>query len=154
MEIAELVKQWEETSLLEGLDGDRKEGMAACFEVQREFNESDGERCPVSFKRASIPIVRRTFAETKNVFTNHFDDAPGNTNFYIFKTPWNTHSHVTKTEHGDHYDMDAERDYIAEFSKNIKEELDTVFFDTPAHVQFYGLSANDDNNGQVIMFYI
>lgn len=143
MNIQEVCERWEKTGLLNGCS-DRKEVMASCLQAQLEFNE-EAVGIPSAWRRASIPVVRRLFGETKVIFKNDFsDEHAGNTSFYMFKTLWNPPVG----------DLNEEANYVAEFTQSLKRELDENFHDFRRQVNFYGIVANDDEQGQVVLYYV
>ena len=145
MNIQEVCERWEKTGMLNGCS-DRKEVMASCLQAQLEFNEEAGKSLPDAWRRASIPVVRRVFGETKVVFKNDFsDEHAGNTSFYMFKQTWNP------PKDGD---LNEEADYVAAFAATLVKELNENFHDFRRQVNFYGISANDNDNGQVVLYYV
>ncbi len=145
MNIQEVCEKWEKTGLLNGLV-ERREVMASCLQAQIEFNEECGDSIPVEWRRSSIPVVRRVFGETSMVFKNDFsDEHAGNTSFYMFKQTWNPPMSG---------DLNEEAEYVASFSAMILKELNENFHDFRRQINFYGISANDNDNGQVVLYYV
>jgi hypothetical protein len=134
----ELLERWESTKILTGIeDTDRKFAVATCLEMQRRVNETfdDGN----SWKRCSIPVIRRVFSETRNLFMNEdFDNLDNKVNYQFLKTKFEVPDCTVDGK----YDLNLEAEYVAKFSEDIRNELNEMFRDTPRkQIKFYGLRA-------------
>jgi hypothetical protein len=65
--------------------------------------------------------------------------------FYMFKQTWNPPMSG---------DLNEEAEYVASFSATILKELNENFHDFRRQINFYGISANDNDNGQVVLYYV
>lgn len=120
MNLEELTKQWEETRLLSGIDKDKKTVAAFCLENQRLFNESYNSIELASFRRISIPVVRRLCNDSvlfkNNVVTGDLTEIPNR--FYNFKLNWEfkPESYI--------FNLSAEAELTAVLSKELSEKID------------------------------
>ena len=140
-EIEEIVRNWEETNLLEGFED--KISIATCLQAQLKLNEQESEP---QFKRISIPLIIRILSESKaakrNYFYNYFEeeDKPA---VVIFKS---------KHRSFEPKDLDEEAEYTAKLATDIKSEIDSLFSDTMnKDIIFHGLRCLDD--GHIAMAY-
>jgi hypothetical protein len=142
MELDELVSKWEKTGLLGTYP--KKESLAMCMEAQVRLNGHAADM-PASFRRCSIPIVNRVFGPAgRNVFINHFENNNGK-EATMLNVKWNLHGPIENN-------LETETQYVADFSKNLKEEIDQLFSDRfESQIVFHGL--NCDSEGNVILFW-
>jgi len=136
----EIQEKWEQTGLLLGLNESKAEEVANCLEAQRIYNETAVEM-PDNLKRCSIPIIRRAFSQTQQVFTNSFSEH--NYNIHVFKTPWNPPEFSS---------LKSEANYVAKICESLVEELNTQFKDLPnSKINFGGINVRSD--GKLFMHY-
>jgi len=136
------LNRWEKTGILKGC-GERSAAIASCLDKQLELNKHEEADVPPLWLRASIPVVRRVFGESKVLFENDASDEESN--FYVLRTLWNP-PHTQ--------DINEEASYTAKFSAALMKEINETFGDLKRPIGFNGFSVNDDSNGQVVLYYI
>lgn len=145
MSVNEYTEMWEKTGLLKGLEGNLKDSTAECLYAQLEYNKilQGKDWLYPTFKRLSIPIIRRIANESSAMRKNnfrHMEHGP-RSEVYVFQTQFKV---PTVTNESPISHLDNESDYCAQLSKELCEEIDEMFKDHHhKHIRFHGIGIND-----------
>jgi hypothetical protein len=139
---SEIIANWENCRILDGIkDESRKFAVMTCLEVQRKINKLYD--CNSRWQRCSISIIRRVFAETKNLFINEnfMDVCEFKTDYRLLKTKFEVPQLMSWQVE---FCLDTEAEMILNFSEKAVEELNEMFKDTQGKIKFGGLRFTDD----------
>lgn len=131
----EVLEKWSTTRLLDGLDEHRKTPMAECLESQYILNIEENN----VWKRVSLPLIRRIFSKTNNIFK--FNEG-GDFKILQFKTKF------PSTQFGDNLASDVDLCFMLE--QSLTKEINDYFKETKKVIGFSGLKST---NGVIYMFY-
>lgn len=146
--------KWETTGLLTVFKDNKKYNALLCLESQVDFNgEADHNR---DFNRISIPVLVRALSTSQVFSRNSFVKAESDhtAEAHIFnvkyKPPVTDMTDMTIEQQNKF--LQKEANYVAEFSKSIREELDSLFKDQyDKNIYFHGIGSNTE--GTVYLYY-
>lgn len=145
-----ILEKWEKTRLLEGLSECRKKPVAQCLEAQLIANKiASNDKLTHSeqaWQRISIPLVRRIFAQTNNVFSfpENINILEHNCISHKFKSE-NFFSDLTYFAHW----IEGEAEVCSSLEKSLLAEINNLFKDTQQQINFFGLM----NNKKIIFMW-
>lgn len=138
-QLQKIISNWDQTNLIENFEN--KEPIALCLQAQLGFNETTQVRDDF-FRKISLPLVVRTFQESKafknNYFGNYFESARPE---YMF----------LKTKVKQVADDEAAEE-VARIASGVAKEIDEAFFDRRgAEIIFHGFGTMVD--GTIFMAF-
>lgn len=147
------LERWETTGLLQAFRDEKKYNALLCLESQVEFNHESNFG---DFNRISIPTLVRALSSSQVFNRNRFRKAEPEhvAESFIFNVKFKppVTGMVNMTIEQQNLFLQQEADYVAQFSKSIREELDSLFKDQyDKNIYFHGIGSNAE--GTVYLYY-